>query len=231
MRQMFHCDELPLSVCYRCAQNIVAQAKQYAPEIEPFESSGPGVVAQVETWTPSAFPQGSAVICRLNRPLVKLAFQLIKLGISMQYLGRDMSKEFKNLIKRHIKSANIETLLARLETERDQEIEKAEAKRNGKATYIEDKYDSLISIVGQCTNVSEVSPAIEKLFQANPGASVTLCTVHKSKGLEWPVVFLLDSARYMPHPRALEGWQLQQEYNILYVAVTRAKRELYFIES
>ena len=44
------------------------------------------------------------------------------------------------------------------------------------------------------------------------------------KGLEADRVWVIKP-EVIPHPKA-KGWQLEQEYNILYVAVTRAKREL-----
>src|SRR5262249_55889188 len=54
-------------------------------------------------------------------------------------------------------------------------------------------------------------------------------TVHKAKGLEFDTVYILKS-ELMPHPAAKRGWQLDQEYNIIYVALTRAKQRLYFLD-
>ncbi len=59
--------------------------------------------------------------------------------------------------------------------------------------------------------------------------SVTMMTVHTSKGLEFPNVFLvglIDSN--MPSKRALEdgAGNLEEERRLMYVAVTRAQREL-----
>ena len=53
---------------------------------------------------------------------------------------------------------------------------------------------------------------------------MTCGTVHKMKGLEADKVWVIKP-EVIPHPRA-KGWQLEQEWNILYVAVTRARREL-----
>ena len=50
-------------------------------------------------------------------------------------------------------------------------------------------------------------------------------TVHKSKGMEWPVVFILGCCeKVMPHYKADD---FEEERRIAYVAVTRAKEELY----
>jgi len=54
--------------------------------------------------------------------------------------------------------------------------------------------------------------------------------VHKAKGLEWLRVFILDRDR-MPSRWARRDWQVQQEENLIYVAYTRAKEELYFLPS
>jgi DNA helicase-2/ATP-dependent DNA helicase PcrA len=62
-----------------------------------------------------------------------------------------------------------------------------------------------------------------------PRNAVTLSTVHKSKGREWPRVFLLGQEKYMPSKYARQAWQLEQEMNLIYVAYTRAMSELIFV--
>ncbi|MBI2990338.1 MAG: ATP-dependent helicase [Candidatus Magasanikbacteria bacterium] len=58
---------------------------------------------------------------------------------------------------------------------------------------------------------------------------VVLSTIHQAKGLEWEVVFILNlSSGQFPNGRALESAQgLEEERRLLYVAVTRAKKQLY----
>jgi len=72
--------------------------------------------------------------------------------------------------------------------------------------------------------------AIDNLFSDHGGQRLTLCTIHKSKGMEWNRVFILD-CHLMPSRYARKGWQKVQETNLIYVAHTRAKTELYFINS
>jgi hypothetical protein len=56
---------------------------------------------------------------------------------------------------------------------------------------------------------------------------VTLTTIHKSKGLEWDVVFLL-SCNDDKFPSETTLIKLQEDRRLFYVAVTRAKRYLNF---
>lgn len=234
MKSMFKCTELPLSVSYRCSWSVVQEAQQYVPHIEPFDDAIQGRVVRPIEWSLDDLT-GGAVICRLNRPLIRLAFQLIAAGKSIRYLGKDISAQLKHILKRAGEGkANLDTIIARVEAEGDKELEKAEAKGRGRVAYIEDKYGSLLSILEQLPShagLREANEAIDRIFRETPGASITLCTVHKAKGLEWPAVFILDADKYMPHPRSTEGWQLQQEYNMLYVAITRSQGRLFYIRS
>src|SRR3989338_6715641 len=62
-----------------------------------------------------------------------------------------------------------------------------------------------------------------------PDEHLVLSTMHQAKGLEWKAVFLLGlSDGQFPHPKSLEDpTALEEERRLFYVAVTRAKDELY----
>lgn len=58
--------------------------------------------------------------------------------------------------------------------------------------------------------------------------AVTLSSIHASKGLEYNIVFLTAlEHEIFPHYRALQENSLDEELRLFYVAITRAKRELY----
>ena len=71
----------------------------------------------------------------------------------------------------------------------------------------------------------------EESMKKNP-EGVILATMHKSKGLEWNIVFIIDcNDGVTPHKNSLEGQSLEEERRLFYVAMTRAKNELYCINS
>ena len=71
----------------------------------------------------------------------------------------------------------------------------------------------------------------EESRKKNPDG-VILATMHKSKGLEWDIVFIIDcNDGVMPHKNSSTGQNLEEERRLFYVAMTRAKNELYCINS
>ncbi len=68
---------------------------------------------------------------------------------------------------------------------------------------------------------------------ATAGDAVTLMTLHASKGLEFPVVFMAGlEETILPHSRALyDQSEMEEERRLCYVGMTRAKEELYMLHS
>ena len=74
---------------------------------------------------------------------------------------------------------------------------------------------------------------IEKIkdFISAEHNSIRLSSIHRAKGLEENRVFIIDYDR-LPFQRLdQKDWEKTQELNLKYVAVTRAKEELYLVES
>lgn len=71
---------------------------------------------------------------------------------------------------------------------------------------------------------------IDQLFTPpeNVSGVIRLSTIHQCKGQEEDVVYIIKPS-LLPHPCAKDSmWQLEQEENLKYVAITRAKHELYY---
>lgn len=65
--------------------------------------------------------------------------------------------------------------------------------------------------------------------QKETEGAVSLMTIHASKGLEFPVVFIAGvEAGTIPHERSIEEvHSIEEERRLFYVAITRAKEKLY----
>jgi superfamily I DNA/RNA helicase len=68
------------------------------------------------------------------------------------------------------------------------------------------------------------------IFKDNENNGVCLSTIHKAKGLESDNVFILNK-NLLPSRYVKQDWELEQEKNLEYVALTRAKKTLGFIYS
>ncbi len=95
-----------------------------------------------------------------------------------------------------------------------------------------DKLDALESIhlaQVQATSVSALAAYIDTLFADNGSSPITLATAHRSKGLENERIFLLQPDKMPLTWKGQQDWQLQQEDNLLYVALTRSTAELFLV--
>ena len=100
-----------------------------------------------------------------------------------------------------------------------------------------DDLKSLIGFAGRFQDMQELLAQIVLLTSETSDRKVDadedalrLTTVHQAKGLEYGVVFLIGLADGMfPLRRALEDGDLEEERRLFYVAVTRAKDELYLM--
>jgi superfamily I DNA/RNA helicase len=226
LAEAFELETLPLSVSYRCSTSVVNAARRFVPHILARDDAPAGTVANVSLDF-TKFPDGCGVLCRNTAPVIQLALKLLKHGRPTKVLGRDIGAGLKRTVK-SFKAADMQELRSRMLRWRDREVAKFEKKhQRGKAATVEDKYAALTYIIEDCVSVSAVETKIDFLFRETP-ASITCSTVHKAKGLEYDTVFILNR-ELMPSKYAEQEWQLRQEKNIQYVAITRAKENLYYI--
>jgi superfamily I DNA/RNA helicase len=72
--------------------------------------------------------------------------------------------------------------------------------------------------------------SIQDQLAAAPKNSVTLCTIHAAKGLEWKTVFLIGmDSRAFPSPTAVKEGRIEEERRLCYVGCTRAEERLYLV--
>jgi DNA helicase II / ATP-dependent DNA helicase PcrA len=228
-----HAKVFPLSVTWRCPKAVVKVAQRYVPDIEAAPEAPEGEVRH-EFVLPDDLGDGDAILCRNTAPLIKAAYGLIRKGKAAKVEGRAIGDGLIKLVGRW-KITTIDALIKRVEAFKEQEVQKAMAKGNeAKAEEVEDKCGTIMEICHACitnkkTMVSDVKEFIEKLFADGATGCIILATYHRSKGREWKRVFLWEHNTRCPSKAAKQDWQLRQEENLAYVAVTRAMQTLVYI--
>ena len=72
------------------------------------------------------------------------------------------------------------------------------------------------------------TPIARRLDQPETPDAVVLATFHRSKGLEWPHVFVIGASDgLVPHAAATSASAIDEERRLVYVALTRAERTLH----
>jgi DNA helicase-2/ATP-dependent DNA helicase PcrA len=227
-------EELPLSVCYRCPTAVVEKAKTLVDYIEPAPGAPEGVVRYVQLSTVlGEFQPTDAILCRNTAPLIDLAYHCIGKGIGCEILGRDIGKGLQALIDK-MKAGDIAQLEQRLAEYQAREAAKFRAKgQDSRLAALNDRVSCIFTVIDHLAEPERTLPGLQNalgtIFGDGEGQRLTLATVHKAKGREWPRVGILQP-ELMPSRWAKQDWQLTQEVNLQYVAWTRATRELIFLE-
>lgn len=234
----FNCTSLPLTVTYRCPKKVVQAAQQVVSHIYAHDSAPDGIVrySSDDRWLQENLkPQQDAILCRNTAPLVETAFALIRHKIPAHVEGKEIGAGLLKLVNRY-SAPSIGELHERLKAYLERETQKLTAKgQETKAEALSDRIKTIFVIANgyQCKTTDELRDAIGKMFadtEDGQRVTVTLSTVHKAKGREWDRVFVLGYNYYMPSKYARQEWQMQQEKNLIYVAYTRAKKELVLTE-
>ncbi len=101
-----------------------------------------------------------------------------------------------------------------------------------------DRLEELTALVGFAQRFEETQDFLAQILLLNSETSdrhvdpdtdaIKLTTVHQAKGLEYDVVFVIGLADgQFPGRRSIEAGDVEEERRLFYVAVTRARNELY----
>lgn len=218
--------ELPLDICYRCATSIIDEANEVYDVMLPYKEEE-GIVDEV--FDSIDIKDNSLVICRNTGPLVKLYFELISEGRSAYINGNEILNHLIKFLK-PFKSMSVK--LAKIEMDYMLEVmsEGDDKERYKKFIFEENAQNFRVisnALFSENDIIEDVIKKLESIFETKENA-IQLCTIHKSKGLEADVVYILNE-KLIPSKFAKSPEQLKQEQNLKYVARTRAKHELYYL--
>lgn len=220
--------ELPLDICYRCPIDIVNEANKVYDVMRGFKSYV-GKIGEIQAT--ENIKDSSMVVCRNSAPLIDLYFTLVSQKKKVYIKGDDILGKIKSFLKPY-SSKRVGFLYEKTTKRLDKLADKTDDRSRFEFYYTQQNLFNLTSLInGGLTNydglVKDLIKNIDSIF-ANEGEGIVLCTIHKSKGLESDVVYILNE-NLIPSKYAKSEKQLRQEENLRYVARTRAKEELYYL--
>ncbi len=252
--------DLPLATTFRCPKVIVARQQGHAPGFLAYHANPQGAVhngshytireGELEfgtrakdsveiSWTWDDVKalgfEKVAILSRNNAQLISMAFKLLRQQIGVRMQGRDIGKGLIALSKKILPD---DTTVAgecanAIEAWKNRECDLAYANSHEeKVAGITDRAESLMAVLesAMVENAGQLRKQLEFLFSKDTG-QVLLSTIHRAKGMEWPLVIHLDPWRIpSKHARkaAAEGnpTPLDQDRNAVYVCETRAQEVL-----
>lgn len=204
-------DGATLSISFRCKSEIVRNARWRVPEFKYFMEGGR--VRHLQSLQYNDISEGSAIICRNNAPLFRLALNLLSNGRACRVAGSDVGPKLIGALKRLGDGSMVRSAVLL-------SIDNWEAKKGDNKT-AKDFADCMRIFANIADTLGEAIARAE--FVLKQDGPIYLLTGHKAKGLEWDTVYHLD-------PWLIKGDE-EQELNLRYVIQTRAKEAYYEVDS
>jgi DNA helicase II / ATP-dependent DNA helicase PcrA len=244
--EKFNCVEFKLTENFRCAKSVIREAQKLVPEIRYHKNAPEGLVAYCnQNYFIKNVRLGDLVMGRRNAPLVPICIALLKEEKPAYIEGRNIGEEIINIVKNSTKLMErhnivFEDALTAFAVKEEERM----VKRKYKATSIELFGDKVEVIRHYLTKENIDDPElvilkIEDIFKdvreykngrmiTNPG--IVLSSIHKQKGAESERVWIVDINKIRIWKEGMTEDELEQEANLEYVAKTRAKMEMYYID-
>lgn len=233
---------LPLSISYRCAKKIVQYAQKFVPTIECNNDGRQGEIRYNVRL--DDIKDGDMILCRNNAPLIQVYTLLLNNGQKAFIRGKEIGQNLLRIIQdcnetklnRDCKHKGLFACLYKYIFEQRDKImtlkgvDAATAMQTASIQSLLDTITCLEILSKDLNTTTELKRKIHECFIENKAANgIELSTVHKAKGLEADNVYI--ACNYlMPSKSAKKDWEIRQENNLMYVAYTRAKNVLGFID-
>lgn len=209
---------LPLSITRRCPRRVVSIAQRFVPAFEAAPDAPDGLV-RTQSLASVDWTEGDLVVSRLNAPLTRCALAAIRAGKRARIQGRDFAQGFR-LWAQSFGCKRASDLLQTARGWVQRELAKLGDGDQSAAEDLLDRVDTLDALSEGCTTADEVFARLDSLF-SDEGPGLLFSSTHRAKGMERERVFVL-AWTFRPT-------KSEEESNLAYVAITRAKRELVLV--
>lgn len=232
---------LTLPITYRCPKSVVRfVCNTTGVEIEAPEDAIEGEIRfNVNPYEPK---NNDMVLCRNTAHLVKLYMRYNRTNKKSYLKGRNIGETFKTVLQQTgqdylsrdmITDGVFPRLYERLFDMINKEIgitcmEYEDVVNTRPIMDFIDTIKALEALSDGIVWKDELIRKIDTIFTDNDKDGICLSTIHKAKGLEADNVFILCPS-LMPSKHAKKEWEKIAEANLIYVAITRAKKTLNYI--
>jgi hypothetical protein len=210
--------EMHLSISFRCPIEVVKHSHWRAPTMRWPAWAKAGKVTHLAKWSADDLPEQATIICRNNAPLFRLAIKLLMTGRPVELHGKDVVASLTKIMRK-FGGSDLRTVDVLDKIDLWEEAQKAKNKHRAHGS-IEDRAECMRIFANQGKDLGEALAYAQHMVQMH--APLKMMTGHKAKGLEFDNVIFLDSA--------LVGVD-EQEPNLRYVIITRAKDTLTYVNS
>ncbi|MCT7952981.1 Hsp70 family protein [Ancylothrix sp. C2] len=229
--------ELPLSICYRCPTSHLNLAREIVPYIEPRPDAPEGDIETIKLDKLSGIVQeGDLILSRTTAPLVELCIELISKNIPARVRGRDIGTSITSIAQEISRSSGFtySKLPIYVKDWEQQKLEKLQSNPDNedKIQSLRDRCQSIIACYEgfDCYSIEQLCNQLEKLF-SDDRLGVILSTIHRAKGLQNRRVMILDYEKLPLKWLGQKSHELEQEWNLKYVALTRAEEVLFLVQT
>lgn len=240
--------DFALTTNYRCGKAIIDNVNRrlrefnYSIQLKASKTASDGVLVY-KVGLPSVEPK-SMILCRFSAPLFEIYLNLIKMGKQVRFMNdeKDMSEilSFVNYIEGYTLEEMDNTLRCEFKNlwlslcDGSEEGLKESAGNELLLKKYND-YKIFETLKSVCNNSADMLDMVKSLcekkeIEKNDNA-IILSTIHKAKGAEADNVYIAcPSSIQSPMIDKESDWQKLQEENLEYVALTRAKNKLGFLD-
>jgi len=223
--------ELPLDETFRCPSAICQILWDIYPGLKTRKKGGN--VTTVDEEDLSTIKPNSMILCRNTAPLIKVMLKLGALNKNCHIKGDDPLASCRSVFKDYLWKSPSEAInLVQIQ------LNLLSTRMNNDSSRIEFyiKTDGLEAMkylveglqLGYRSKVKDYLDKAKSLFTPKPN-NIILSTIHKSKGLESKDVYLINKKEFMPSKMAKGDSAMIQETNLLWVAVSRAQENFYYL--
>lgn len=242
--------ELPLNITYRCPKSHVSLLNTINPDLEAAPNAIEGEIVQsdlAETigWMKQREGEEVMALSRTNASGLRFAFALLSQGIPADIAGKSFGDDLIRVLEKISQHEDFDWGEFEVGVDRwyNAEYEKAVARaaRQSSMTLLKDKAQSILLFQQWYTetrsgggSVDGLIDYIQNFFNDDERKhDVLISTVHRAKGSEADNVILINPSREMPlifSGNRQTPAEIKQEWNIVYVAQSRAKKAMIFCD-